>query len=399
MPGTRSMMFIIVLLSITLLAACGGDEPEEPTATPTPIIATKSPTSTPRPTATTAPTPTPTAEFAVEVPAEPETGSATSPDEIAFLSRIFNLPNDVLESFRSRGSLSLITIFENEPREEEMLNLEAAFVTADNQFGFNQFFQLGVVRANFNVPQTVAIYESDNVVAALFEGTWRTAHRSNAILSMADNPFVPPLVEFTIGLGEAEEVDVETVNGVEAIRYRSKNPQLFLQVAGLEMSEGQEIESVQMDVWVATSGSYILRYEMAARINDAVDFNAVGEQVRVDQNISWKFEVYAIDSDIRIEIPEDAPEPGASIVPGFAEGEFPLPNGAEIKTNIFGQTEITTTLSEDEVVNFYQQKLVELGWKIEGNFGLYEATKDELQFSLAMIKDDQGKTKIQIRGW
>jgi hypothetical protein len=170
-------------------------------------------------------------------------------------------------------------------------------------------------------------------------------------------------------------------------------------VAGLEMTEGQEIESVQIDVWIATGGNYIVRYALTATINDAVDFDAAGDQVRVDQNVSWEFEVYAIGSEISIEIPEDAPEPDASIVPGFAEGEFPLPDGAEIKTNIFGQTEITTTLSEDEVANFYQQKLVELGWKIDGNFGLYEATKDELQFSLAMIKDDHGKTRIQIRGW
>jgi hypothetical protein len=397
MQCTRSMVFIMVILSIVLLAGCGEGEPEESTPPPTPVVATS--TSTPRPTATRAPTNTPTTEPSVEATVEAEAEITAPPEEIAILSRIFNLPNDVLGSFRSRGNLSLITIFENDPREEEMLNLEAAFVTAENEFGFNQFFQLGVVRANFSVPQTVAIYESENMVAALFEGTWRTAQRSNAILSMADNPFVPPLVEFTVGLGEAEEVGIETVSDVEAIHYRSADPQLFLQVAGLEMTEGQEIESVQMDVWIAIDGSYIVRYEMTATINDAVDFNAAGDQVRVDQNVSWQFEVYAIGSEISIEIPEDAPEPGASIVPGFAEGEFPLPDGAEVKTNIFGQTEITTTLSEDEAVNFYQQKLMELGWKIDGNFGLYEATKDELQFSLAMIKGDHGKTRIQIRGW
>ncbi|MBX2998356.1 MAG: hypothetical protein KF893_07575 [Caldilineaceae bacterium] len=396
MPGTRSIL-VTIILSIALLAGCGDSEPEEPTPTFTPIIATSVPTHTPRPTATTFLTRTPTPEPTIEAEVAPDAEAVTPPAESAVYARVFNLPNDVLESFRSRGQLSLITIFENDTHEEEMLNLEAAFIRAENEFGFNQFFQLGVVRADQNAPQTVAIYESGNAVAALFEGTWRTAQRSNAILSMADNPFVPPLVEFTTGLSEAEELGIETINNREAIHYQSRDPQIFLRVAGLEMTEGQEIESAQMDVWVATDGNYILLYRLTATINDAVDFNDTREPVRVDQNIAWEFEVYAINSEISIDLPEDAPEPGASIVPGFAEGEFPLPNGAEMRINIFGQTEITTDLSEDEVVNFYQQKLVELGWKIEGNFGIYEATKDELQFSLAMIKDDQGGTRIQIR--
>jgi hypothetical protein len=391
------MVFLIVLLSIALLSGCGDGDSEESTPSPTPVLVTNTPTTAPRPTVTPVPTQPPAAPPTATAKVDAVATSADPSANAAIFSRIFNLPNDVLESFRSRGTLSLTTNFENEGSEEEQLNLEAAFVRAENDFGFNQFFQLGVVRADLDAPQTIAIYESDTVVAALFEGTWRTAQRSNAILSMADNPFVPPLVEFTTGLAEAEEVGVETIDGVEAIHYRSTDPQLFTRVAGLEMTEGQEIESVQMDVWIATEGNYILVYEMTATINDAVDFDAAGEQVRVDQNISWTFDVYAIGNEILIEIPEDAPEPGAAVVPGFAEGEFPLPTGAEIKTNIFGQTEITTNLSEDEVANFYQQKLVELGWKIEGNFGLYEATKDDLSFSLAMIRDDQGRTKVQIR--
>lgn len=387
------MVFLVLILSIALLAGCGDGDSEDVTPTLTPIPATSTPTPLPRPTATTAPTQTPTIEPTVASEVMP----TASPETAAIFSRIFNLPNDVLESFRSRGSLSLITTFEDDSTEEETLNLEAAFIRADNEFGFNQFFQLGVIRADLAGPQTVAIYEADNLVAALFEGVWRTAQRSNAILSMADNPFVPPLIEFSTGLAEAEEIGVRAIGNVEAVHYRSTDPQLFLRVAGLEMSEGQEIESVQMDIWVTIEGNYILAYEMTATINDAVDFNDAGEQARVDQDITWRFEVYDVNSELTIEIPEDAPEPGAAVVPGFAEGEFPLPDGAEMRTNLFGQTEITTSLSEDEVMNFYQQQLAELGWKIEGNFGLYEATKDDLSFSLATITDDQGRTKVQIR--
>jgi hypothetical protein len=84
-------------------------------------------------------------------------------------------------------------------------------------------------------------------------------------------------------------------------------------------------------------------------------------------------------------------------VPGFAENEFPVPVGAEKRINVFGQTEITTDLSEDEVFDFYAQTLSELGWSIEGNFGLYEATKDDLSFNMTTMTTDQGKTMVQIR--
>ncbi len=117
----------------------------------------------------------------------------------------------------------------------------------------------------------------------------------------------------------------------------------------------------------------------------------------MDQNINWQFEIFDIDDEVEIGIPEEAPEPSSASVPGFAIGEFPIPSGAQMKTNMFGQTEITTELSETEVLNFYQQTLTELGWKIEGAFGLYEATKDELRFSMMALTTNQGLTLVQIR--
>ncbi len=390
MQAKRSIAaMILVITLIALLAGCGRRETEAPPPTVTAIVATNTPTVASTATNTPEPTDTPS-------PA-PSAAPTEAVDVADALTLVFNLPSDVLETFRSRGNLNLVTLFEDGASEEETLALDAAYSTADNESGFNQFFELEAVRADLAEPQTLAIYEVDDVVAALFDGTWRTTTRSDAILSMADNPFTPPLVQLTTGMTEANAQGTVEFSGVEAIHYQSNDPTLFLNVASLDLDEGQEAEAIQLDVWVAVEGNYILGYALSATINDAIDFDAQRNQVRVDQKIDWQFEIYDINSDIDIQVPPEAPEPSSASVPGFAEGEFPLPNGAEMKTDLFGQTEIMTDLSETEVMNFYQQTLTELGWKIEDSFGLYEATKDELRFSMTAMTTDQGKTMVRIR--
>lgn len=396
MQAKRSIaVVILVMILIALLAGCGRRETEEPIPTDTPVVATHTPTPLP-PTDVPAPTSTPTQESNPTAETD-EASEATESDAANVQTLVFNIPSDVVSTFRSSGELFLSTVFEDGNTEEETLVLDAGYSSAENIFGFNQYFQLEAIRADQTDPQSLAIYEVGEVVAALFNGTWRTANRNDAILSMTDNPFAPPLYQLTTSMSESDRVGSEERNGVVVIHYQSTDPSLFLSAANLDLNDGQEIADVQVDVWVSEEGNYIVAYGMKATINDAVDFDAARNQVRVDQAIDWQFEIYDIGTDVQILVPEEAPEPSSASVPGFAEGEFPLPIGAEMKTNMFGQTEIMTDMSETEVMNFYQQTLTELGWKIEGAFGLYEATKDELRFSMMALTTNQGKTLVQIR--
>jgi hypothetical protein len=396
MQAKRSIaVVVLVMIMIALLAGCGRRETEEPIPTDTPVVATQTPTSLP-PTDVPAPTSVPTQA------SEPTTETAEANDPVEsdaadVQTLVFNIPSDVASTFRSSGTLFLTTVFEDGNTEEETLVLDAGYSSAENDFGFNQYFQLEAIRADQPDPQSLAIYEVGEVVAALFNGTWRTADRNDAILSMTDNPFAPPLYQLTTSMSEADRIGNEERNGIAVIHYQSIDPALFLSAANLDLNDGQEIANVQVDVWVSEEGNYIVAYALQATINDAVDFDAERNQVRVDQEIIWQFEIYDIGADVQILVPEEAPEPSSASVPGFAEGEFPLPIGAEMKTNMFGQTEIMTDMSETEVMNFYQQTLTELGWKIEGAFGLYEATKDELRFSMMALTTNQGKTLVQIR--
>ncbi len=382
--GFVSHTLLVVLLLGLTLAGCGRDEEPEPTATSTVAVATHTPipTSAPLPTETPIPAVSPTESVAVETNLE---------------GPIFDIPSNILTSYRTRGALVLTTLLNGDGTERESLQLEGAYVAIDGEFKFNQFFVLDALQAGSTVTETVAIYQVDDVVAAYFDGEWRTAGRRDAGISLGDNPFNQPLTALTNPPGEATEIGSETLAGIETTHYQITDPAFFVQIAKINMAEGQTIENVQIDIWVATAEKYIVKYVISATVNDALDFDAEGNPLRADQQVAWDFELYDIGADVVIEIPAEAPDPQAFTPPGFTEGSFPLPAGAMVRVNPFGQTEIITDLSQDEVVSFYTKILSQLGWKLEGAFGLYEATKDDLAFGLVTLENAQGGTRVRLQ--
>lgn len=372
---------LLILVLIGLLAGCSDDETPEPTVTPMVVIVTETPTSAPLPTDTPVPTEVPVEAAPAAVITEP----------------LFDLPNNVLSSYRTRGELVLTTIFDENHTEEESLQLEGAYIAVDSEFEFDQFFVLNAIQAGSTTTETVAIYQVDDVMAAYFDGEWRTADRRDAGISLSDNPFNQPLAVLTNPLPAAEEIGSETIAGLETIHYRITEPDAFIEVANINMAEGQSIEDVQIDLWVAQTGNYIVKYVISATVNDALDVDAQGNSTRADQQVAWNFELFDIGEEVEIELPAEAPDPQAFTPPGFHNGNFPIPTGAHITINPFGQTEIITTLSEEEVVNFYVEILHQLGWKFEGAFGLYEVTKENLAFDLITLASDQGGTRIRVQ--
>jgi hypothetical protein len=399
MPRHRSIVALFTaLLVVVVLAGCGGEEPT-PTPTAIPATDTPAPTAPPQPTATPRPSPTPSPIFtpeatvAVDEATLEESRTETPADE----AQPFALPAEVLQSFRMRGDLLLVTTFDDGETEEESLRLSGAHVATGEEFGFDQYFEIVAARAGTERSEVVAIYEVGDVVAAYYDGEWRTVTRAGARVSLEDNPFNHPLVRLRSAFAAAEIVDVEILNGVETLHYVINDPQLFIQVTELKMTEGQEIELSQIEVWVATDDQYIVRYEISARVTDALDFDAQGNRVRADQDVIWTYEIYDIGADIPISLPEEAPDPAAFTIPGFLDGEFPVPEGAEVRTNIYGEAEIRADLPEEQVVSFYVDVLSRLGWAIQGDFGLYEVQKEEFSFSLVTAADEQGQTVVRVR--
>lgn len=399
-------LFVVLLLALTL-AACGGDEEPEPTDTPVPAAA--APTDTPVPPTNTPvpPTDTPVPPTDTPVPPAAEGGQTGGEGSAATAgpageapaessSSLYASPSEVLKSFRSRGSFSMSSTVGEAPTEQQVVQLEGAYVTADHAYGSDEFVSMTVSEGD--APQTVAIYKVGDSVLVNSEGEWITVGRDNAgMFTLMADVFTNMMGEVIVNMDEATNLGEEAINGVQAVHYQVNEPEVFKRMAQITGEEGV-IESVDVNVWVATEGNYVVKYTIQASVTGVSITDDAGNNVLADQTVDWSFEIYDINSpDIAIVLPEDAPEPGVIVIPGFAEGEFPLPADAKMEMSMFGMPQIVSDLSEQELIDFYQQALTDLGWTFEGSMGFYQVSKGESSFTMWFSTDaETGKTTIQV---
>ncbi len=402
MKRTWQPLILLMLALALLLGACGGKEeaPAQeapavaeqaaPTDTPTP----EPPTPTPEP-----PTPTPTPEPPPPMPTAATTEAEPSGSAEEATSAVYANPIDTLERFRARGELYTVTTLPDGTVREESIQMEGAFVRADNPWRANEYFRITSTGSMEEGPQTVVIYRVDDVAAVQVDDEWLTMSRDEAFFFafMADI-FTTAMDEIAPDLTDAERVGGEEVNGVATIHYRLIDPELFMKLADIQEDEDGRLESVALDVWVAQEGNYILKYAMEARAVEVPDEDDAGQEVRVTQEVRWAFEIYDVNSpDVEVSLPEDLPKVDEVSVPGFEPGAFPMPEGAEITGTMFGVIQIATDLSPEEVQTFYQETLADLGWTVEGMAGFYQVSKGEATFSLIITQDEaSGRTLIQV---
>ncbi len=403
-------LFVVLLLAVTL-AACGGDEEPEPTDTPVPAAA--APTDTPVPPTDTPVPPTNTPAPPTDTPAATSppaaeggqtsgegSGAATetgneAPAESS--GSLYASPGEVLNSFRSRGSFAMSSTVAEAPAEQQVVQLEGAYVAADHAYGSDEYVSMTVEQGD--TTQTIAIYKVGDSVLVNSEGEWITVGRDNAgMFTLMADVFTNMMGEVIVNMDEATNLGEEAINGVQAVHYQVNDPEVFKRMAQITGEEEGVIESVDVNVWVATDGNYVVKYAIQASVTGVSITDDAGNNVLADQTVDWSFEIYDINSpDIAIVLPEDAPEPGVIVIPGFAEGEFPLPEGAKIEMSMFGMPQISSDLSEQELIDFYQQALTDLGWTFEGSMGFYQVSKGETSFTMWFSTDTEtGKTTIQV---
>lgn len=385
MTTKRILTILLVALLALGLAACGEDEPT-PTATPVPaaVAATDTPvpaTNTPIPATN---TPAPAAAAATNTPA-PAVSPASS----------FAAPNDVLKSYRTKGQFLITTTFPDGTSAEQDMQLEGAFVRADNTYGSDESFQM-TINEDGSV-ETVAIYKIGEWVSANSQGEWITVGRDNAGLFTAMSDIFTSFVDqFSLESEGATDLGEEMVDGVATNHYRMDDITAFERMAQMTPDSAEVIDTVQMDVWVAKEGGFILKYAIQATVSNVTDTDSSGAEVLTTQNVNWSYELSEVNSDIAIVLPADAPEPGTINIPGFAEGEFPVPEGGKMAANMIGMPEITSEMSQEELVTFYTDAFAALGWSFTGDFGFYEVKKGDATFSMFIDTDDSGKGRAQI---
>jgi hypothetical protein len=74
-------------------------------------------------------------------------------------------------------------------------------------------------------------------------------------------------------------------------------------------------------------------------------------------------------------------------MPGFADGAFPLPPGAVRVYPAEGNLDLIVDAPEAEVVDYYRDRLAELGWSFTGEQGIYRAASTEESDSAEMAFD------------
>jgi hypothetical protein len=347
------------------------------------MVNVRPPTLTPTPFPMTAPTPTP-------MPSQP-------------VSEGFLTGDRALESFRSRGTLVITTIFPDGQNRQNLINYEGAYQSAANRFGFNERIRItSEERGSLGEVQMeeVEVYSVDNRVAIRSRGEWLTATRDQANDFMRTSEiFSDPMRQLTQQMITAEEVGTEEIQGIETVQYRSQEPEIFMDAAGARLLSGEVLEEVTIDVWVATEGNYVVRYTISARISNALELDENQQSVETEQSLDWLFELYDINNPgIDIQLPLELPDTSTLQVPGFAAGTFPLPPGARLEPVGLAQPLILVPLAEAEVLAFYEGQLAGEGWELEGGFGVYRAIRGEQAFDLLIGRSENGLTTVQVVG-
>ncbi len=393
MHRRRSWFTLLIVLILALsLAACGGKDKEkkEEAAQEAPAAEQQAPTDTPAPKPTDTPVPEPTDTPAPEPTDTPESSPATGNEATPGgeeSTAVFAQPSESLPSFRFRGKLVQTLTLPDGTEEISRVEMEGAFVKTEGPQGSDQYFVINNVDPSGE--ESMTLYEVGENLYIQTEGEWIVLPRNESgMYTMIADLFANPMSEMAFFAEEAKKVGDEEVNGIETVHYRIDDPLVFKRMAEMTAEEG-ELVSASMDVWVAKEGNYIVKYKLSAEQKGTTTYDSQGNEVVGDQRIDWEFELYDVGADIVIQVPEDAPQPGQLNVPGFEEGEFPIPPDTEVGTSFFGTAMLESNLSEEEFMQFYRDALESQGWSIEGGFGVYTFTKGDTSFSMLVETDEE----------
>jgi hypothetical protein len=187
------------------------------------------------------------------------------------------------------------------------------------------------------------------------------------ILVADANPNAPPPVwepaSFLPAVIGAEEAGAKKVNNVDAKGY--KFDERALGVAGRAKATGE--------VWVAATGGYVLKYNLT--LTAGPDYFGEGDE----GTLTWAYDVTKAGQPAAITFPKDCPS-------GLIDA--PVMDDAQDVQRLPGITLYNTKSTPAQVADFYQKKLTEAGWKVNGKPAITEQT--------AMLTFKQGTEQLTV---
>ncbi|RME81881.1 MAG: hypothetical protein D6775_12490, partial [Caldilineae bacterium] len=316
---------------------------------------------------------------------------------------IFASLEDVLESYRSRGTMETAITYPDGKVDSTNVEFAIDWVRTEGPFGGDMAmrvsgFDTAAGEGQPEVPSEVAIYAvGTNMLMKLGE-EWVTAPREGDEVDQLPAIFSRP-DELVTDLQDFKNEGEETVNGIDVVHYSFDQAPFLDMLLGLEQGLDLSAADIRIlgDIWVATDGNYVVKFAWSLEGKDVPDTDEEGNEVLTDVSIRWVFELTEVNTLDAITLPEDAPTPGAIEVPGFAPGEFPIPPNTTVEGSFGGMISLQSELSQEEVTAFYDEHLAALGWTKQEGF-MPSWTKGDVTINVITAPGDGGGTNIMIMG-
>lgn len=363
---TRHLMIPWMLLMLgCMVTACdaGGAPAPSPAAaatqlpTPTAVALTPTPASAAAP-ATSQP-PTPTAIAPTSTPAPLATPAPTqSPAAVGGAVTVaFGAgPFDITDTARGLADLSgykaTLTLSFDGTQAGQAKKWSTTYVMLTRQVPPARQLTVAKTGAVSDTAQPVMLAEMDG---AVYERDGASPCIANAIRTGdSQTQRMEPAAFLSVVLG-AETAGSEAVNGVAADYY--KFDERALGQVGLAKATGE--------LWVASKGGYLVRYLLTAKGGAA--YFGDGS----DGTLSWDYELTGANQPPAIKLPADCP---AGMV------DVPRLPGAVNVLSVPGLLAYDTPAGLADAAAFYQKQLPALGWKVDGEPAVSDASQF-LQFT------------------
>lgn len=192
----------------------------------------------------------------------------------------------------------------------------------------------------------------------------------------------------------------ETVNGIEA------------QICTFDATDLEGLSDATFDkadgkIWLAQDGGYVVKYEVAMEGYKPTDADQQGLFEFGD--VSLKYELLEVDSDVVIELPAEAKNAQSLDFGGMSGGadpasaDVPVLDDAEQLFTAAGVTTYSSASSIDAAVEFYRQALTEEGWAeddggalITDSSALLSFEKDGSTLTVSISQAEGGKISISV---
>jgi len=219
-------------------------------------------------------------------------------------------------------------------------------------------------------------------------------------ISTEDSPFSDPdLTMMTSGdvFSDLENMrrvrPDEKISGIDSRHYQFDEASVLTKLFEADM----ENVKASGDVWIAKDGGFVTKYTMVIEVDGGT--GGMFDPTMTKGTMTMDFELQDVNSDIAIELPEEALA-GATMT-GF-DGAVPMPEDASIQASSANFAILSSALPVAEVVAFYDEALTELGWTKDesgsmsmGDMASLSFSKDGVTLSL-IVSLDSSTCKTQI---